>query len=84
MLIFRDDTQSIFEASPLNAGLVKGHHFSGYHGNSVNIFILWLNCSALRRSILNGSLSCPNFHIRIAKIEKKRVEFKIQSKNVLN
>ena len=38
-------------------------------------FIIWLNWSKVKRSILIGSLSGPNFAIRTAKMDRSRTEF---------
>ena len=39
------------------------------------LFIIWLNWSKVKRSILIGSLSGPNFVIRTAKMDSSRTEF---------
>ena len=38
-------------------------------------FIVWLNWSKVKRSILIGSLSGPNFAIRTAKMDRLQTEF---------
>ena len=41
----------------------------------INSHIIWLNRSMLKRNILIGSLSGPNFAIRTAKIDRSQTDF---------
>ena len=49
--------------------------FSELNRTYLIVFIIWLNWSMVKRSILIGSLSGPNLAIRTAKMDRSRTEF---------
>ena len=42
---------------------------------NLHVFIIWLNLSRVKRSILIGCLSGPNFAIRTPKMDRSRTDF---------